>query len=294
MRVLHATDIRQIPLIVRHGLFAGARRSACVPDTPAGRAYVERIVSEQTRRGWPMAALAFEVAEDEVAPADDPYGIGLALTRRARGLPPRLLARVQTVEPQGRRIASALEEWERGHGLCWLEPERLDREATLEVNTALRDQGLLSPGNLEATRRALTKRDGLRMMPAAAFGFAAVAGLAAAFLLLDDSGVNSPAQPADGLAPALYRQHCAGCHGEAGRGDGLQARVTFLKVPDWADGARLNALSDEYLYTVIAKGSAALGGTSAMPGWDHVLKPAEIRALIASVRAFSKPQPPSR
>ena len=105
MRVLHAADIRHIPLIARHGLFAGARRAACVPDTPAGHAYVERMVAEQGRRGWPMAALAFEVDEDEVTPADDPYGIGLALARPAAGLPPRLLDRVQAVEPQGRRIA---------------------------------------------------------------------------------------------------------------------------------------------------------------------------------------------
>ena len=293
MRVLHVTDIRQIPLIVRHGLFAGARRSACVPETPGGRAYVERIVGEQTRRGWPMAALAFEVAEDEVAPAEDPYGIGLALTRRARGLPPRLLARVQTIEPQGRRIATALQEWERGHGLCWLEPDRLDREATLALNTALRDQGLLSPGNLEATRRALGKRGGLRSVPAAAFGITAVAGMIAVLLLSQRGGVNRNSNPADGAA-ALYRQHCAGCHGDAGRGDGLQARVTFLKVPDWADGARLNALSDEYLSTVIAKGSAALGGTSAMPGWDHVLKPEEIRTLVAHIRAFARPPQPIR
>jgi mono/diheme cytochrome c family protein len=293
MRVLHATDIRQIPLILRHGLFAGGRRSACVPDTPGGRAYVERIVGEQTRRGWPMAALAFEVAEDEVAPADDPYGIGLALARRARGLPPRLLARVQAIEPQGRRIASALQEWERGRELCWLEPDRLDREATLALNAALRDQGLLSPGNLEATRRALAKRSRLRAVPAAAFGLTAVAGVVAVLLLSQRGAVNGKGNPADATA-ASYRQHCAGCHGDTGRGDGLQARLTLLKVPDWGDAARLSALSDEYLYTVIAKGSAALGGTSAMPGWDHVLKPEEIRALAAYLRAFSKPSPRSR
>ncbi len=296
MRVLHATDIRQIPLIARHGLFAGARRSACVPDTPAGRVYVERIVAEQGRRGWPMAVLAFAVAEDEVAPADDPYGVGLALARPALGLPPRLLERVQTIEPQGRRIASAFREWEQGHGLCWLAPDRLDREATLEVNAALRDQGLLSPGNLEAARRALAAWPGLRALPAAAFGFTAVAGLAAAFLIFSGRGGNQPggSQAGGPGAATLYQQHCAGCHGETGRGDGLQARLTLLKVPDFTDARRMATLKDEYLYTVIAKGSAALGGTSAMPGWDHVLKPEKIRALAAYIRAFSKPPRPAR
>ena len=296
MRVLHATDIRHVPLIVRFGLFAGARRSACVPDSPGGHAYVERILAEQGRRGWPMAVLAFEVNEDEVAPADDPYGVGLALVRPALGLPPRLLERVQTIEPQGRRIASAFREWEQGHGLCWLAPDRLDREATLEVNAALRNQGLLSPGNLEAARRALAERRGLRAFPAAAFGFTAVAGLAAAFLIFSGRGGNQPggSQPGAGGTAALYRQHCAGCHGDTGRGDGLQARLTLLKVPDFSDAKRMATLNDEYLYTVIAKGSAALGGTSAMPGWDHVLKPEEIRALMTYVRSFSKPPRPSR
>ncbi len=289
MRVFHATDVRHIPLVARHGLFAGARRSACVPDTPAGHAYVERIVSEQGRRGWPMGVLAFEVAEDDVAPADDPYGVGLALARPARGLPPRLLDKVQAIEPQGRRIASAFQEWERGHGLCWLAPATLDRHATLEANAALRDQGIVPPGNVEMVRRALADRGGRRALPAAAFGFTAVLGMAAIFLLFAERGGEPPAG-----AAAIYRQHCAGCHGDAGRGDGLQARVTFLKVPDFGDAARMATLSDEYLYTSIAKGSAALGGTSAMPGWDHSLKPDEIRALVAHIRTFAARRQPSR
>jgi mono/diheme cytochrome c family protein len=290
MRVLHATDVRHITLIARHGLFAGARRAACVPDTPAGHAYVQRVVAEQGRRGWPMAAVVFEVGEDEVAPTDDPYGIGLALARPAAGLPPRLLDKVQAIEPQGRRVASALREWEGGHGLCWLPPDRLDRGATLEINTALRDQGLLPPGGLEAARRGLAERRGLRPLPAAAAGFTVVLGMAAAFLLFAGRSGAPPANPTE----ALYRMHCAGCHGQTGRGDGLEARLTFLKVPDMTDPAHMASLTDEYLYTVTAKGSAALGSTSAMPGWDHLLKQDQIRALVAYIRTFSARRQPSR
>ncbi len=290
MRVLHATDVRHIPLIVRHGLFAGAGRAACVPDTPAGHAYVQRVVAEQGRRGWPMAVLAFEVAEDEVAPTDDPYGIGLAVSRPAVGLPPRLLAKVEAIEPQGRRIASAFREWEGGHGLCWLDPDRLERGATLEVNIALRDQGVLPPSSLEAARRALAARRGLRAFPAAAVSFTTVLGVAAAFLLFAGRGGGPPATGPE----AIYRKHCAGCHGDTGKGDGLEARLTLLKVPDWGDAARLATLSDEVLYTTIAKGSAALGGTSAMPGWDHILKQDQIRALVAYIRTFAARCQPSR
>jgi mono/diheme cytochrome c family protein len=291
MRVLHATDIRHIPLIVRYGLFAGARSSACVPDDSRGRAYVERLVSEQARRGCPMAVLVFEVPAAEVTPADDPYGVGLALTQRAPGLPPRLLGRIEAVEPQGRRVASAFREWERGHGLCWLDPARLDRQATLDLNRDLQDRGILPQGNLDSTSRALADRAMPRLLPPAIVSCGTVLGLVAAYLLFA-GGHGDPVKREPAGTAALYRQHCAGCHGESGRGDGLQARVTLLKIPDWTQAPRLAGLNDEYLYTVIAKGSAALGGTSAMPGWDHVLKPEEIRALVAYTRALS--QPPSR
>jgi len=290
MRVLHATDVRHLSLIARHGLFAGARRAACVPDTPAGHAYVERVVAEQGRRGWPMAALVFEVGEDEVTPTDDPYGIGLALVRAAAGLPPRLLDKVQAIEPQGRRIASAFLEWEAGHGLRWLDPKRLDRNATLQFNAALRERGVLPSDGLEAARRGLAERPGLRAIPVAAFGFTVVLGAAAAFLLFAGRGGAPPANPTE----AIYRKHCAGCHGQTGRGDGLEARLTFLKVPDMTDRARMGALSDEFLATSIAKGSAALGGTAGMPGWDHLLTQDQIRALVAYIRTFSRSSRPSR
>ena len=114
---------------------------------------------------------------------------------------------------------------------------------------------------------------------------AAALGLAAAFLLFGCRGGGPPATGPE----AIYRKHCAGCHGAAGKGDGLEARLTLLKVPDLSDAARMARLSDDYLTTVIAKGSAALGGTSAMPGWDHILKQDEIRALVAYIRAFARP-----
>lgn len=289
MRVLHATDVRHIPLIARHGLFAGARRAACVPDTPGGHAYVKRVVAEQGRRGWPMAVLAFEVGDDEVAPADDPYGVGLALARPARGLPPRLLERVRAIAPQGRRIASAFQEWEETHGLFWLDPDRLDRSATREANAALRDQGILLSGSLEAVGRALAGPRAFRGLPAAAVGFTAVLGASAAFMIFAGRSGGPPTGTA-----AIYRERCAGCHGDAGRGDGLQARLTLLKVPDMTDAARMKSLTDEYLNTMIAKGSAALGGTSAMPGWDHILKQDQIRALGAYIRTFSRSPRPGR
>ena len=54
------------------------------------------------------------------------------------------------------------------------------------------------------------------------------------------------------------------------------------------------ALSDDYLYQVIAEGSAALGGTAGMPGWNHILSPEEIRDLVKYIRAFSTSAGPPR
>jgi high-affinity iron transporter len=142
-------------------------------------------------------------------------------------------------------------------------------------------RGLVRAGELNAIRRAPRPRH--------AMGALAL-GLVTAFPIF--AGCSSGVPP--GGAAAVYRQHCAGCHGDSGRGDGLQARLTFLKVPSFADPARMAQLTDDYLYTVIAKGSAALGGTSAMPGWDHILTPEQIRALVAYIRAFAASPPPPR
>ncbi|MBZ5529279.1 MAG: hypothetical protein LAN71_15440 [Acidobacteriia bacterium] len=45
-------------------------------------------------------------------------------------------------------------------------------------------------------------------------------------------------------AAAIYRDKCANCHGERGRGDGAEGRMHWPAPRDFTDAARMNALSD--------------------------------------------------
>src|SRR5437762_3011112 len=49
----------------------------------------------------------------------------------------------------------------------------------------------------------------------------------------------------------LYRQHCAVCHGDRGRGDGPATRDITIKPADLADGARMSRRSDGEIFLTI-------------------------------------------
>lgn len=82
---------------------------------------------------------------------------------------------------------------------------------------------------------------------------------------------------------AIYRQHCAACHGQHGAGDGPDGRrlspppgnlVWLSDIPErqW----------DEFMAWTIAEGGTAFG--SAMPPYRHLLSSEEIWAVSAYIR----------
>jgi mono/diheme cytochrome c family protein len=83
----------------------------------------------------------------------------------------------------------------------------------------------------------------------------------------------------------LYGRHCAGCHGADGRGEARTFRpnVGNLAVKDLMEQA-----SDEYLFTVIQKGGAAVGKNAAMPGWSTQLGDDAIWDIVAFVRTLAR------
>jgi mono/diheme cytochrome c family protein len=83
----------------------------------------------------------------------------------------------------------------------------------------------------------------------------------------------------------LYGRHCAGCHGADGRGEAKTFRpnVGNLAVKDVMEQA-----SDEYLFTVIQKGGAAVGKNAAMPGWSTQLGDDAIWDIVAFVRTLAR------
>lgn len=83
----------------------------------------------------------------------------------------------------------------------------------------------------------------------------------------------------------LYLRYCSGCHGEDGRGEAKTFRpsVGNLSVKDLMD-----QVPDEYLFTVIQRGGAAVGKNAAMPAWNRQLLDQDIWDIVAFVRTLSQ------
>jgi len=88
----------------------------------------------------------------------------------------------------------------------------------------------------------------------------------------------------------LYRQSCASCHGATGRVLGPGVVDGPFLPRNFADGARMNALSDEYLAGVIARGGMHWNLSGSMPAFPS-LSDAEVRLLVEKVRSFAVPRP---
>ena len=85
-------------------------------------------------------------------------------------------------------------------------------------------------------------------------------------------------------AQRLYLTHCATCHGSDGRGS-WRATVLFMRPGDLTDPRTLASLDDPYLLELIKNGGATLGRPG-MPAFGYHLPDAEIRELIAYLRAL--------
>jgi mono/diheme cytochrome c family protein len=83
----------------------------------------------------------------------------------------------------------------------------------------------------------------------------------------------------------IYLRYCAGCHGEDGRGE---AKTFRPNVGNLSVKQLMDELSDEYLFTVIQKGGAAVGKNAAMPAWSAQLGDDDIRDVVAFVRTLAR------
>ena len=88
---------------------------------------------------------------------------------------------------------------------------------------------------------------------------------------------------------ALYRQYCAVCHGDGGKGDGPSATGFATKPADLTDGRLLNPLPDEFLTSVIGNGGPAEGLSPGMPAFGKFLGQTQIRDVVAYLRSLAQP-----
>jgi mono/diheme cytochrome c family protein len=83
----------------------------------------------------------------------------------------------------------------------------------------------------------------------------------------------------------LYLRYCSGCHGEDGRGE---AKTFLPNVANLSVKELMDQLTDDYLFTAIKNGGAAVGKNAAMPAWKSQLNDQEIWDIVGFVRTLAK------
>ncbi|HTI56432.1 MAG TPA: cytochrome c [Verrucomicrobiae bacterium] len=84
----------------------------------------------------------------------------------------------------------------------------------------------------------------------------------------------------------LYLTYCASCHGANGHGS-WRAWLFLLRPSDLGDARRADALTDEYLFTLIKNGGATIGKPG-MPAFGYHLKDEEIREVVRYLRTLPR------
>src|SRR5262249_35844230 len=85
-------------------------------------------------------------------------------------------------------------------------------------------------------------------------------------------------------AKGLYRENCANCHGDAGRGDGSEAMRYDPKPADLTDAPHMNTVTDGALFYQISQ------GRKPMPAFKKRMTEEQRWQLVLLVRSFA-PQP---
>jgi len=79
----------------------------------------------------------------------------------------------------------------------------------------------------------------------------------------------------------IFKKQCVACHGKNGEGDGPAAVALNPRPSDLTDEAVMERLTDDDLRKVIAQ------GVGSMPGFESILEPDELEAVLEYVRSLS-------
>ncbi len=107
-------------------------------------------------------------------------------------------------------------------------------------------------------------------------------------LVPDAFADHTPALADVPRAAALYAEHCASCHGDAGRGDGPSAVGSQPAATDLT-ALRGEASTHPYIAYRIAVGGAMFPYASSMPGYEDVLDATDRGLLTDYVAGLSVP-----
>lgn len=113
----------------------------------------------------------------------------------------------------------------------------------------------------------------LKYLSIIAFAAVAAAGLSSG----PDAEAATALPPAESATRALYRQHCATCHGNDGKSNTKRGRETEANDLTTAD---VKGSSVEKIGRVISNGKGE------MPGFKQKLTPAQIASVARYVKAL--------
>ena len=81
---------------------------------------------------------------------------------------------------------------------------------------------------------------------------------------------------------AIYEVECILCHGEAGKGDGVEVASLSIQPPNFTYERILAPRSDHELFEIVSNGSS-----SAMPAYSAMLDSDQIKSVVSFVRTLS-------
>jgi len=98
--------------------------------------------------------------------------------------------------------------------------------------------------------------------------------------------MKNPVAPSESTlktARGIYKDQCAQCHGERGKGDGPEAAMHNPSPSDISDSKRMNTVSDGEIFYQISE------GRKPMPSFKKKLTVEQRWGLVLLVRSFAVP-----
>lgn len=85
-----------------------------------------------------------------------------------------------------------------------------------------------------------------------------------------------------------YQWYCTQCHGVAGKGNGINAKLLTVPPRDHTKADYLETRSDQQLFEAIQQGGLAVGRAPCMPRWGNTLDEGTIHSLVRYIRELCK------
>ena len=93
------------------------------------------------------------------------------------------------------------------------------------------------------------------------------------------------------IGKQTFQTYCAGCHGEAGAGDGFNSFSLDPHPRDLSDPAFQKTKSNADLEDAIRRGGAGVGLSSLMPPWGRTLDARHVDAVVLYIRSLRRGPP---